>query len=971
MNLPLRPEVEAAFSAALELPVSEQNSFLTREYAHDPDLRRDVEALLRAFYDAGSFLDPIGKPPSLSASAPPLPAAIGPYRIQRLLGEGAMGAVYEAAQEHPRRAVALKVIKPGLAGPELLRRFQLESLVLGRLQHPGIAQVYEAGAADSGFGLQPYFAMELIRGESLLVYAAARQSTARQRLEILAKVCDAVHHAHQRGIIHRDLKPGNILVDESGQPKILDFGVARLTDADAYATRQTDLGHLVGTLAYMSPEQVLADPLELDTRTDVYSLGVILFELLSGSLPYQIARQLPLAVQTIREQEPVLLGSLDRACRGDIETIAAKALEKDKSRRYASAADLAADIRRCLADEPILARSPSAAYHLSKFARRHKALAAGAAAVFAVLVAGIGVSTWEAARARRAEQIALRERDQAATARLAATRDRDRALTAEQAATTERNRAVAEQQRANAESAAAKAINDFLQNDLLAQASAGVQSRPDTKPDPDLKVRTALDRAAAAISGKFDKQPLVEASIRGTIGNTYNDLGLYPEAQAQIERALDLRRRLLGEQHPDTLSIMNDLADLYQKQGKYAKAEPLFAQVLQARHRLLGDEHPDTLRSMSNLAYVYMDQGKYGLAEPLYAKALQFQRRVLGNDDPSTLITMSSLAVLYRSEGKRALAEPLFFQVMQFNQRVRGGEHPETLTSMNNLAVLYWDQGKYPQAESLYTRVLEARKRVLGDEHPNTLNSRNNLAALYRTEGRFAEAEALLTQVLEVRRRVLGEDHRETLITRSNLARLYQDQGFFARAEPLFASILEIRRRALGPEHPDTLNSMNSLARVYLDQKQYVQAEPMFTKVLEARRRVLGAGHLDTLDTITRLATLYLNVHNFARAEPLLREALQGQQKANPDGWQQYETLVFLAASLAGQARFAEAEPLLLDGYQGLVRQKDALPWESRSAPRQAEDRILDLYRDWRKPEKLAAWQAKLGRAPAVSVPRP
>ena len=317
-----------------------------------------------------------------------------------------------------------------------------------------------------------------------------------------------MHHAHQRGLIHRDLKPGNILVDETGQPKILDFGVARVTEGDAQATRQTDLGQLVGTLAYMSPEQVLADPLALDTRSDVYALGVILYELLAGRLPYTVSHKLHEAVQTIREEDPTRLSSLSRNYRGDIETIVAKALEKDKARRYASAADLAADIRRYLEDEPITARPASASYQLQKFARRHKALVGGLAAVFVVLVAGIAASTWQAVRARRAEQTAV---------------------SAQQTA---------------------QAVNDFLQNDLLGQASPNNQAGPDTKPNPDLTVRAALDRAAAKVEGKFTKQPLVEASIRQTIGTTYIDLGLYPDAEQQLLRSLELRRRVPGEKHP-------------------------------------------------------------------------------------------------------------------------------------------------------------------------------------------------------------------------------------------------------------------------------------------------------------------------------------------------------------------------------------------------------------------------------------
>ena len=324
-----------------------------------------------------------------------LPASIGRYRVLRLLGEGGMGAVYEAEQDQPRRLVALKVIKAAWASPEMLRRFEQESQALGRLHHPGIAQIYEAGSADAGFGVQPFFAMELIHGKPLVEYANEHKLTTRQRLELMIQVCDAVEHAHQRGIIHRDLKPGNILVDETGQPKILDFGLARATDSDAQATRQTDIGQLLGTLAYMSPEQVLADPYALDTRTDVYALGVILYELLAGKMPYMLSKMLHEAVRTIQEMDPAPLSSVSRIYRGDIETIVAKALEKDKNRRYASATGLAADIRRYLHDEPIVARPASTAYQLQKFARRNKALVAGVGAVFVVLVLGIVASTWE------------------------------------------------------------------------------------------------------------------------------------------------------------------------------------------------------------------------------------------------------------------------------------------------------------------------------------------------------------------------------------------------------------------------------------------------------------------------------------------------------------------------------------------------------------------------------------------------
>jgi serine/threonine protein kinase/Tfp pilus assembly protein PilF len=907
MNAERLQQIESLYHAARELEEGQQAAFLREACGADDVLCREVESLLACSAQAERFIEL----PAVQLAARALardevrfslagetaeirisgtgdkparwvPANIGCYRTIRVLGEGGMGVVYEAEQEHPRRIVALKVIKPGLATPELLWRFEQESQALARLQHPGIAQIYQAGTADSGFGPQPYFAMELIRGESLLQYAEAHQLNTRQRLELMAKVCEAVHHAHQRGIIHRDLKPGNILVDESGQPKILDLGVARLTDSDVQATRLTDVGQIVGTLAYMSPEQVLADPLELDTRSDVYALGVILFELLAGQLPYTISRHLHEAVKTIREQDPAPLSSIRRVYRGDIETIVTKALEKDKGRRYASAAGMAGDIRRYLNDEPIIARPATAAYQLRKFASRHKALVSGVGAVFVVLIAGIITSTLEATRARRAEQ----------------------------AATTE--------------SATAKAVNDFLQSDLLAQASASNQARPDTRPDPDLKVRTALDRAAATIAGKFREQPLVEASIQQTIGNTYRDLGLYAEAQRHVERALELRRRAIGEEHSETLSSMQKLALLYDDEGKYGQAEPLYTRVLDIRRRVLGEQNPDTLDAMSDLALLYTDEGKHAQAEALFTRALEVKRRVLGVD------------------------------------------HPETLVTMNNLAGLYDMEGKYAQAEPLFTTVLEIRQRVLGKEHPNTLNTMNNLALVYRDEGKYARAEALYIQVLEVWRRVLGADHPDTLIGMNNLAELYSDERKYTLAEPLFIEVLDSRRNDAQPERS---NAMNNLGVLYRSQGKYLQAEPLFTHALERQRRMLGDEHPDTLNTMNNLALLYQYQHRYSRAEPLLREMLEKHPRIISVSWHGYNCQSLLGASLSGQKKYAEAEPLLLSGFEGMLQQEAAIPASNRFKLQEAGEWIVQLYQHWGKPEKAAVWVQRLQTANLSASP--
>jgi tetratricopeptide (TPR) repeat protein/predicted Ser/Thr protein kinase len=883
-------KIEFLYHSALEREVSGRAAFIEQACGADEALREEVESLLAESERTAIFLEA----PAVEVAARDLatslepgapfrtPAVIGRYRIVRLLGEGGMGTVYEAEQEEPRRIVALKVIKLGLATPERLRRFRRESRALARLQHPGIAQIYEFNTADTDFGPQPYFAMEFIRGLPLRQYAEVQQLDTRQRLLLIVKVSEAVHHANQRGLIHRDLKPGNILVDETGQPKILDFGVARVIEADsqedAQLTMQTGSGQIVGTLAYMSPEQVLGDPLDVDTRSDVYSLGVILYELLSGRLPYKVSqRHLPEAVRAIREEEPASLSSVSRNYRGDIETIVKRALEKDKTRRYASAADLGADIQRYLNDEPITARPPSAGYQLQKFARRHRGLMAGVAVVFVVLLAGVAVSTSEAIRANRAGQAALRERD--------------RAVAAE---------------------ATARAVSEFLQNDLLAQASASAQARPGTKPDPDLKVRTALDRAAAGIAQKFDKQPLVEASIRQTIASAYLDLGIYPEAQKQIERALDLRRRLLGEDHPDTLISMRNLAVLYRHQGKVEQAESLLIKVLGVQRRLLGEDHPDTLESAYDLALLYDDQEKFTLAEPLLTKALDGQRRILGEQHPGTAVTMNKLAELYKEEGKYAQAESLHTRALGIQRTVLGEEHPDTLFTTNSLASLYDTEGKNAQAESLFTRALEVQRRVLGEEHIDTLETMTNLGNLYRTEGKFAAAESLQTRTLEIQRRVLGEEHTDTVVSMNNLATLYQAQGKYTQAEPIALKVLEIHRRKSGEENTVTARSMNNLAVLYGNQGKWAQAEPFLGNALAIRRLVLGEEHPLTLITMANLGFVYQRLGRYAQAEALSTKAVEGMRRAQ--GQEHNDTLIcmnMLGLLYRSEGKYTEAEPVL------------------------------------------------------------
>lgn len=917
-------EIDSVLQSVLDHPTNEHEAFLRQACAGDEELEREVRSLLAARKEAGSFL----LSPAIDVAAKAIaaeragagdtqvpPAQIGRYHVLRLLGEGGMGVVYEAIQDHPHRTVALKVVKPGLES-SLLRRFEHESQALARLQHPGIAQIYEAGVADTGFGAQPYFAMEFIRGQALREYAAAH--AVRDRLLLMVKICHAVEHAHQRGLIHRDLKPSNILVDENGQPKILDFGVARVADSEAQVTRQTDFGQLVGTLEYMSPEQVLADPMEIDTRTDVYALGVTLYEMLAGRRPYQLTRQWHQAIRAIREEDPAPLSSISRDYRGDIETIVAKALEKDKGRRYGSAAALGADIERYLADQPITARPPSATYQLCKFARRHKAVVAGVAAVFVVLAAGIVSSTWQAARATR-------ERDRATAAERTANSERDRALTAEKMASTAqgkaveaRNRAVGEKQRADTEAATAKAVNDFLRNDLLAQAGTRAQSEAGANLDPNITVRTALDRAAARIPGKFDTKPLVEASIRQTMAEAYWDLGMYAEAVKQARVAIELRRRVLGEENRDTLESMTWVAGPLTNLGKYAEAEPIAVKVLDIRRRIFGENDADTLASMETLGNIYMLMGKYTQAAALLSRAADGRRRTSGEGD-----------------------------------RIR-------LTTLNNLAVVYYKQGDQARTLGILSELVEADERTLGEEDPSTLMAMNNLAILYRNQGNYAKAEETMTRILDIRRRVLGDDHPETLLSLSTLAALYASQEKYTLAEPLYVKALEGRKRIRGEEHDETLGTMIELADLYRNTSRYSEAEELYDKALATSRIVLGADHPVTANALVSLGRMRLRQQRYSDATPLLREALAVREQKTPNAWGRYNAQSLLGAALAGQAQYTEAEPLLVAAHQGLIEQRANIPQANRSILDEAGERIIQMYQAWGRPEKAAEWREKL-----------
>lgn len=712
-------EVKALFQAALALPAEQRNGFVSRQCA-EPRMLAEVLKLLGAHDAAPDFLaSPIGAGTTGSAD-PLIGRSLGGFVIQRRIGAGGMGVVYEAEQLRPRRPAAVKVIRPGLASPERLRRFEYEAEVLARLEHPGIARIYAAGSADLGDGPQPWLAMELVRGHTLTAHVRQCTPPLRQKVQLLAALCDAVQHAHQQGVVHRDLKPANIIVGDDAasagsheagasdgaglnatprrhsvksllpQPKILDFGVARVIDADARATMHTAAGELLGTLSYMSPEQLSGDPNQVDTRSDVHALGIIGFELLAGRLPFARPSSLVEVVRAIEREEPKKLGAVDARLRGDLEVIIAKALEKDRARRYSSAGELAADLRRYLSDEPVLARKASALYQFRKFAGRHRAWVVGVLATMVALAAGLVLYAVEADRARR----------EAAGSKY--------------------------------EAAKATAVNNFITNDFLMNLLAAAHSAENGQRLP---VGELVDQAAARIGVMYANEPLSEAAVRNEVGTIYYNLGSFEQAAREFRGALE---RWEGQ---------------------------------------LGPLHPDTLKAVNNLGQALMHLRRGAEAEPLYRRALEGRLRVLGEHDPYTLVSMNNLAELLRTSGREQEAEAMLRRALQAQQRVQGEGHKNTITTMANLGSLLVECGKEDEGLRLHRRAYELCRESLGAEHVTTLIAASRLAQTLRKVGEPAEAAALQVDVVAGFERTVGGAHASTIMARRALARTYAALG--------------------------------------------------------------------------------------------------------------------------------------------------------------------------------------------------
>jgi len=909
------------FAAAIKLTSDQRSAFLTAACGPDTRLREQVDALLLA-HDESRGLLPKQADRELESTylganqASPGMMIGGRYKLLEAIGEGGMGSVWLAEQREPvKRKVAVKLVKAGMDSKQVLARFEAERQALALMDHPNIAKVFDGGMTDQG---RPYSIMEYVKGVPLTAYCDSARLSLKERLNLFLPVCQAVQHAHQKGIIHRDLKPSNILIclyDGKPVPKVIDFGLAKAVN-QALTEHSLHTGHgvMVGTPLYMSPEQAEHNNLDVDTRTDIYSLGVILYELLTGSTPLERQQLKDAAyneiLRLIKEVEPPkpserISGSaslpsiaaqrniepdqLRRSVIGDLDWIVMKALDKERSRRFETANGLARDVERFLNDEAVEACPPSAGYKLRKYMRRHRGQVLAVSAVLATLLLGMAGTTWGLFEAKRQERIALAE---------VVAKETARQQEAERAEGERIAKLEAEKARDETEQVLDYLVAAFRKSDPEADGAT-------------LTVVEMFEQAAEELEATFPNQPAIQARLLNAIGETYLGLGLYPKAVTVFQRAMALSRNELNSDHERTLESMNNLAAAYESAGRLPEAMVLSEQTVKLSQDIYGSEHPKTLSSMNNLASVYHSVGRLSDALALFERTLELTKALFGEDHPSTLTSMNNLASAYESAARLKEALPLFEQVLKLRTVTLGPNHPETLDSMNNLAVVYKSAGRLAEALTLFEKTLELRKAKLGAEHPSTIQSMGNLAGAYEAVGRLAEALPLYEQTLQQMKTKLGPAHQDTILSMNNLALAYKSAGRLAEALPLHEQTLVLAKTNLGPTHPGTLMSMGNLAGAYKASGKITEAITLYEQTLDVRKVTLGPEHSSTLQSMNNLAMAYKSVGRFAEALPILEETFARRKvKLGPDHPSTLSSMHNLAHMYASVDRLPEALPM-------------------------------------------------------------
>jgi serine/threonine-protein kinase len=766
---------------------------------------------------------------------------VGAYRLLQEIGRGGMGAVYRAVRDDDeyRKRVAIKLLRKGMDSEEILRRFRNERQILAGVEHPHIAKLHDGGTAEDG---RPYFVMELVEGQPLDAWCDGRRLSVPERLHLFRKVCAAVHYAHQNLIVHRDLKPANVLVTEAGDPKLLDFGIAKLLNPELAGggADPTRFESRLMTPSYASPEQVRGE--RITTASDVYSLGVILYELLTGQRPYGLeGASLPEITRAVCEQEPTrpsrvvrrvdgagggagppgspsaeTLSSrrgssadkLGRRLSGDLDNIVMMALRKEPHRRYGSVEQLSDDLRRHLEGLPVAARKPTVAYRAGKFVARHRAGTAAAAVAILGLLAFAGAMAVQSARV------------------------------------------ASERDRAEREARKATAINQFLQETLGSASPYDGLGR-------EVTVVQALREAEKRIADTFASQPEIQAAVKMTVGTTYRALGRYDDAEPLLRSALEIRQRVLGPAHADVAAALNELANLRHDRGEHAGAEALYRQALGLRRQLLGPRHEDVADSLNDLGVLLKDKGDLDGALPLYREALAIRRERLGTEHRLVATSLNNLAVLLKTRGELAEAEALYREAIDIRRKVLGAEHPSVALGLKNLAVLLSERDDKEQAEALYREALAMERRLLGDRHTSVGTTLYNLASLLHHKKDYVAAEPLYREALEIDRATRGIRHASVALTTSALARLVCDRGDHAASARLFAEAVRTYAAALGPDHWRLANSRSAYAACLIRHRRHAEAEALLLAAFPVLRARLGDGHVATRETAERLVELY------------------------------------------------------------------------------------------------------------------